>query len=104
MTTKVKVSFPMADKTITVERDVEEDENVTAAVMRLLSEVTVLSKKSQGAQTLEHTRTEEAVKARPKSTKWVYQTQQPSAKFVERYAELMEEAEEETEEKVADRE
>ncbi len=44
MPTKVKELFPMVERTLTVERNVEADENVTAAVMRLLSEVAVLSK------------------------------------------------------------
>jgi len=91
-TTKVKVSFPLDEKTITVERDVEEDENVTAAVIRLLSEIAILSKTKEEAQTLEQAMTEEPIKAEQvvKSAKWIYPTRQPRVKFAERYAKLME--------------
>ncbi len=65
MTTKVKVSFPMVEKTLTVERNVEADENVTAAVMRLLSEVAVLSKTRQGAKTLEQAITKGPAEVKP---------------------------------------
>ena len=95
MPTKVKVSFPLAEKTITVERDVGENENVIEAIDSLLSEIASLSKlemKGRG-RGLKH----EMTAAGP-GRRWIYQTQQPSAKFVERYAKIVDE-EEETEEK-----
>jgi hypothetical protein len=96
MPTKVKVSFPLDEKTITVERDVEEAaETVTGAIIRLLSDIAAISKTEQSVPGRKIA--EESVKTEPeaKSVKWVYQTEQPSAKFAERYAKLMEEEEEE---------
>ena len=43
MSTKVKVTFPLAGKSITVERDVEENESIVEAVAGLLSEIAPLS-------------------------------------------------------------
>ena len=102
MTTKVKVSVPMVEKTLTVERNVEADENVTAAVIHLFSEVAVLSKTKEATQTLEQTIAEEPGKAEPqqKSAKWFYQIEQLNARFVEIYAKFVEAAEEEKEVKI----
>ena len=54
-TTKVKVSFPLDEKAITVERDVEEYENVTAAVIRLLSGIAILSCREECGMGLSNT-------------------------------------------------
>ncbi|MCW3141127.1 MAG: hypothetical protein N2V72_02955 [Methanophagales archaeon] len=102
MPTKVKVSFSLAEKTITVERDVEENETVTEAIDSLLSEIAPLSKlelKGQGRALTHGIATAVSGLEPPKkSTKWIYKTQQPSAKFAERYAKLVDEEEEETKE------
>ena len=94
MSTKVKVTFPLAGKSITVERDVEENESIVEAVAGLLSEIAPLSQLEMKGH--EPKPEMAAVGSKPSETSrtMVYRTQQPSAKFVERYAELMEEAEE----------
>ncbi|RLG33249.1 hypothetical protein DRN97_05455 [Methanosarcinales archaeon] len=100
MPTKVKVSFPLAEKTITVERDVGENENVIEAIDSLLSEIASLSKlemKGRG-RGLKHEMAAAGSGFELPGGRWVYQTQQPSAKFVDRYAKIVDE-EEETEEK-----
>ncbi len=100
MSTKVKVAFPLAGKSVTVERDVEENESIAEAIAGLLSEIAPLSQLEMKGH--EPKPEMAAVGSKPSETSraWVYRTQQPSAKFAERYAELMEEAEEAKEEEV----
>ncbi len=99
MPTKVKVSFPLAEKTITVERDVEENESIAEAIDSLLSDIAPLSKLEMKGRVSALKHETAAVSEPPeKSTRWIYQTQQPSAKFAERYAKLVDEEEEAKEE------
>jgi len=95
MSTKVKVAFPLAGKSVTVERDVEEEnESIVEAIADLLSEIAPLSQLEMKGHEPKHEIAAVGSKPSETSKAWVYRTQQPSAKFVERYAELMEEAEE----------
>ncbi|MCK4476833.1 MAG: hypothetical protein KAU16_08915 [Methanophagales archaeon] len=100
MPTKVKVSFPLDEKTITVERDVVENESITEAIDSLLSEIAPLSKLEIKGRALKPEMAAAGSGSEPtgKREKWSYKTQQPSAKFVERYAKLVDEAEETKEE------
>jgi hypothetical protein len=56
MTTKVKVSFPVNDKTITVEKEVGEHENIAHAVNALLAEIDSLELRVPGRATPEQIR------------------------------------------------
>ena len=102
MPTKVKVSFPLAEKTITVEKDVEENESINEAIGILLSEIAPLSKLEMKGRASNPEMTPVGSGSEPpeKSMKRVYKTQQPSAKFVERYAKLVDESEETEKEEV----
>lgn len=100
MSTKVKVAFPLAGKSITVERDVEENESIAEAIASLLSEIAPLSQLEMKGHEPKHEMVAVGSKPSETSRAMVYRTQQPSAKFAERYAELMEEAEEAKEKEV----
>lgn len=91
MSTKVKVTFPLAGKSITVERDVEENESMAEAIAGLFSEIAPLSQLEMKGHEPKPEMAAAGSKPSRTSRAWVYRTQQPSAKFVERYAELMEE-------------
>ncbi len=81
----------MSGKTITVERDVEEDESIAEAIYNLLSDIDPLTRLDMKGRASLREASESPEK---RSTKWTYRTQQPSAKFAERYARLVEGEEE----------
>ncbi len=56
MTTKVKVSFPVNEKTITVEKEIGENENIAHAVNALLAEIDSLEVRVPGKATSEQIR------------------------------------------------